>query len=123
MEVRRVTNQSGGSLREFYANCVGDPSSRRAEIGLRMLAFLDRLAMTDGPPLWGMTSHLALHLFINPGEAGGACVHGHEPGYFVVSSGPGNPTSWAADAGGAVALVMAELGLPYISASSSPPDA
>lgn len=52
MEVRRVPNQGGGTLREFYASRAADPESRRAEIGQRMLALLDRLVLRQAEELW-----------------------------------------------------------------------
>lgn len=121
MEVLRVPNQGGGTLREFYADCVTDPESRRAEIGLRMLALLDRLAANNTPQLWGMTSHLVLHLFTDLGSSGGVGVHGHGPGYVVESSCDGVSGSvWTADADGAVALALAALRMSSVRLPDTP---
>lgn len=111
VEVRRVPNQGGGTLREFYAECSAIPTNRSADIGRRMLALLDALDAPGVPPLWGMTSHLALHLFTTPTGAGETCcVHGHGPGYVVEASRNGDAShSWVAAVGGAVALVLAAL--------------
>jgi hypothetical protein len=122
MEVRRVPNQTGGTLREFYAGYTTGPRSRAEEIGRRMLALLDRLAAA-GPPLWGLTSHAALHLFTDP-DGPTALVHGHGPGYVVEASGPGAEGGGSAeDAGGAVELVLAVLMPPGTRSSASGSDA
>lgn len=86
MEVQRAPNQSG-TLREFYAGYTTGPGTRAEEIGRRMLDLLDRLAEADGPPVWGLTSHAALHLFADP-KGPVALVHGHGPGYVVEAYGP-----------------------------------
>ena len=46
MEVQRVPNQGGGTLLEFYAGRGTEATSRLAEIGQRMLALLDALAVS-----------------------------------------------------------------------------
>ena len=109
MDVRRVPNQAGGTLREFYAGYTAGPGSRAEAIGRRMLALLDRLAEADGPPLWGLTSHAVLHPFADP-DGPTVLVHGHGPGYVVESSCVGAASGGsAADAAGAVALVLGVL--------------
>jgi hypothetical protein len=126
MDVRGVPNQWGDRLREFYASRADDPASPSTDIGRRMLAFLDGLAATDGPPLWGMTSHLALHLFPAPDSPVSVCIHGHEPGYWVESPAVGESGSvWVADAYGAIALALSALGrsgslLPAVSPDAEP---
>jgi hypothetical protein len=114
MDVRRVLNQSDRTLREFYGERAADPETRSDEIGRRMLALLDQLAATDGPPLLGLTSHLVLHLFPESGSPPvGIAVHGHGPGYVVEPSSSNWvtdwPGGWAPDPAGAVALVLAGL--------------
>lgn len=111
MDVQRAPNQSG-TLREFYTECLAW-GGHREEIGYRMLALLDHLAATAGPPLLGLTSHHALHLFPAAGEPGPCViVHSYVPGYFVDPSDAKN--SWkggyATDATTAVELVLAGLG-------------
>ena len=120
MEVRRVLNQAGGTLREFYASYTTGPGSRAEAIGRRMLALLDRLAEADGPPLWGLTSHAALHLWADA-DGPAALVHGHGPGFVVEPEGAGGGP--AADADGAAALVLAVLGLAGGQHTRSAPDA
>ena len=124
MEVVRVPTQAGGTLRDFYAACLTGPGVGSWYRGRRMLALLDDLSAVPGPPLCGMTSHLALHLWTDRTSGLSVCVHADDAGYVVERSRDrydGHEEDRAETPAAAVLLILAGLVVPA-RATVEPPE-